>query len=143
MALPVRLVVDGIGDVSFLVGKTNTGRVPTGRHTILEELTADGIDDFRWRRRRYSYIKFQMRSTADGPDWLSGKDEAQTYEDMSGEYGTLTVTAGGITETWRKVKVLDCQTNLMPGTVVGLNADANSSYVLDAIWTMVITGPAS
>lgn len=138
-----RLVVEEIGTVAFSTAPTDRGRVPTGLQAMLQELTADGVDNRRWRRRNWQYATFRMMTTADGASWQDGLDTAELYEHMSGQSGTLTLITRGITKTWKRVKILDCRPNLQPGSLIGFGADAASSYVLDAAWTLVITEPST
>lgn len=139
-----KIQCDGVGIAQFAAVNINGTRVSEHTQTILQELMANGVDGRRWRRRFEQYSPFIMRTIADGPSRTAGELEAATYEDLSGEYVTLTITIAGVTRTWRNVKITAADDiDLKAGRLTGSNVDAASAYALYATWTMCLTEPAS
>jgi hypothetical protein len=135
---------DGIGVVNFAAVNINGTRVSEHTQTVLEELTANGVDGRRWRRRFEQYEPFMMETVADGPSRVAGEAEANLYEDLSGEYVTLTLTIAGVTRSWKNVKVYGgVNIDLKAGRLTGTNVDASSSYVLYGRWKLCLTEAAS
>lgn len=128
--------------VRFATAAINGGRVSERTQTVLEELVANGVDGRRWRRRFQQYMPFKMSTLSDGASWGAGQLDANAYEDLVGNFGTLTLTISNITKTWKNVKVLTCEPKLQAGRLVGANADPASAYVLAGEWTLVLTEAA-
>lgn len=134
----------GIGDVYFAAIEIDGHRISERTQAILQELDAPGVDGLRFRKRNEKYKSFKMRTIADGPSRTAGELEANMYEDLSGEYVTLTVTIASTTRTWKNVKVLDkVEMQLMPGLLAGGSADPASAYVLYGEWTLILSEPSS
>lgn len=139
-----KIQCDGIGLAQFAAVNINGTRVSEHTQTVLQELMANGVDGRRWRRRFEQYEPFTMATVADGPSRAAGEAESATYEDLSGEYVTLTIIIAGVTRTWRNVKVTAAENiDLKAGRLAGAGTDPSSAYALYATWTLCLTELAS
>lgn len=142
------LRVQGLPDFYFASALTPDGGIPDQFVIMQETLTDAGVDFDRWRDLGQHYQPFLMATIEDDSSYSNGLARKDAYIKAAGKFGTLTYIAGGVTKTFRHVKILGRpaphpqsprQQMLIAGGLYGFGASSPSACVLMAMWTLQLT----
>ncbi len=128
---------------TFITAKTVGGRIPDLPVSILEDLTADGVDFKRHLLNRKEFRQFEIRTMAATTDYQSAVRMARNYEKSIGFTATLTSNIRSVFYSW-EVYIIDVPESplLLSGSPIGTDVPVGSGGGLTARWILeLITIP--
>ncbi len=141
-----QLNVPGYEAFCFVLAPTSFGFIPDKPRRIQEPLTDPGVDYMRWRDVQTIYDPFVLDTTEEASSYTSGESKLRSYMAAVTKFADLSYTAGGVSRTFRKVKVESIanhprspQSILFAGKLDGYGSSSGSTAVLMARWTLRLT----
>ncbi len=147
-----RLAITGLPTFYFVSALTPDGGIPNQFVSEEEVLRDRGVDFDRWRSTGRHYEPFPMATIEDETSFANALSKKDAYIRAANKRGTLLYIAGGVTKTFRQVKVIGRpvphpqnprQQICGAGGLYGFGASTPSLAVLMAMWTIQLTEPAS